>query len=162
MKSYVHWRHHGEQSQKRDNNKAIYSKDENKVHDKDDGIRSMLEEVAEGSFANYSEETGNNVCSNMSEKEATTFDKLLKEVERELYPGCKKFLKLSFLVKFLHLQVYIQWSNKLFDMLLELLKEALPTDKTLSKSYYDAKNMLQGLGLGYILIHACKNNYLLY
>ncbi|PHU11680.1 26S protease regulatory subunit 7 [Capsicum chinense] len=104
MKSYMHWRHHGEQSQMRDNNKAIYSKYKNKVHDKDDGIRSMLEEVAEGSFANYSEETGNNVCSNMSEKEATIFDKLLKEVERELYPGCKNFLKLSFLVKFLHLQ----------------------------------------------------------
>ncbi|PHT43011.1 26S protease regulatory subunit 7 [Capsicum baccatum] len=88
----------------RDNNKAIYSNDENKVHDKDDGIHSMLEEVAEGLFANYSEENGNNVCSNMSEKEATTFDKLSKEVERELYPGCKKFLKLSFLVKFLYLQ----------------------------------------------------------
>jgi len=38
-------------------------------------------------------------------------------------------------------------------MLLELLKEALPTGETLPKSYYDAKNMLQGLGLGYISIN---------
>ncbi|PHT83946.1 hypothetical protein T459_12389 [Capsicum annuum] len=158
MKSYVHWRHHGEQSQIRDNNEAIYSKDENEAHDKDDGIHTMLEEVAEGSFANYLEYTGKNVCSNMSEKESTTFDKLLKEDERELYPGCKKFSKLSFLVKLLHLKVYNQWSNKSFDMLLELLKEALPTDEILSKSYYDAKNMLQGLELGYISIHACKND----
>ncbi|KAM3358775.1 26S proteasome regulatory subunit 8-like [Capsicum galapagoense] len=86
----------------RDNNEAIYSEDENKAHDKDDGIRTMLEEVVEGSFANYSKETGNNVCGNMSEKEATTFDKLLKEAERELYQGCKKFWKLSFLGKVLH------------------------------------------------------------
>ncbi|KAF3666491.1 hypothetical protein FXO38_09043 [Capsicum annuum] len=140
----------------RDNNEAIYSEYENEAHDKDDGIRTMLKEVAKGSFANYSEETGNKMCCNRSEKEATTFDKLLKEAERELYSGCKKFLKLSFLVKLLHLKVYNQWSNKSFDMLLELLKEALPSDETLPKSYYDAKNILQGLGLGYISIHACK------
>ncbi|PHT83718.1 hypothetical protein T459_12161 [Capsicum annuum] len=152
----LRWRHHGEQSQMRDNNEAIYSEYENEAHDKDDGIRTMLKEVAKGSFANYSEETGNKMCCNRSEKEATTFDKLLKEAERELHSGCKKFLKLSFLVKLLHLKVYNQWSNKSFDMLLELLKEALPSDETLPKSYYDAKNILQGLGLGYISIHACK------
>ncbi|KAM3204823.1 hypothetical protein P3L10_028233 [Capsicum annuum] len=101
MESYVHWRHQEEQSQMRDNNEAIYSEDENEAHDKDDGICTMLEEVAERFFANYFEETGINVCSNMSEKEATIFDKLLKEAERELYPGCKKFSKLSFLVKLL-------------------------------------------------------------
>ncbi|PHT50389.1 hypothetical protein CQW23_10136 [Capsicum baccatum] len=146
----------------RDNNEVIYSKYENEAHDKDDGIRTMLEEVAKGSFTNYSKETGNNVCSNMSEKEETTLDKLLKEVERELSPRCKKFLKLSFLVKLPNLKVYNKWSNKSFDMLLELLKETLPTDETLSKSYYDAKNILQGLGLGYISIHAGKNDCELY
>ncbi|KAF3683766.1 26S proteasome non-ATPase regulatory subunit 7 -like protein B [Capsicum annuum] len=41
----------------RDNNEAIYSEDENKAHDNDDGIHTMLEEVVEGSFANYSKET---------------------------------------------------------------------------------------------------------
>ncbi|KAM3248118.1 hypothetical protein P3L10_009886 [Capsicum annuum] len=140
MESYMHWRHHGEQSQMRDNNEVVYSEDKNEVHDKDDAIRTMLEEVAEGLFVNYSEETD----------------------ERELYPGCKKFSNLSFSVKLRHLKVYNQWSNKSFDMLLELLKEALPADETLPKSYYDAKNMLQGLGLGYILIHACKNDCVLY
>ncbi|PHT30279.1 putative amino-acid acetyltransferase NAGS1, chloroplastic [Capsicum baccatum] len=67
IKSYAHWRYHGEQSQIRDNNEAVYSEDENEAHDKDDGIRSMLEEVAEGSFVNYSKETvmaklGSNLC----------------------------------------------------------------------------------------------------
>ncbi|KAM3301389.1 hypothetical protein P3S67_015891 [Capsicum chacoense] len=136
MKSYVHWRHHGEQSQMRDNNEAVFSEYENEAHDKDDGILTMLEEVSEELFVNYSEETSNNVCSNMSEKEAITFDKLLKEAEHELYLGCKKFSKLSFL--------------------------ALSADETLPKSYYDAKNMLQDLGLGYILIHVCKNACVLY
>ncbi|PHT36074.1 hypothetical protein CQW23_23774 [Capsicum baccatum] len=44
----------------RDNNEVVYSEDKNEAHDKDDGIRIMLEEVAEGSFVNYLEEIGNN------------------------------------------------------------------------------------------------------
>jgi len=164
MGSYMQWIYHGEQSQMRYDNEVIYNEDENEEHDNDDEIQTMLEEVSGRSFANFSDETktDNNVCGNMSEKEAKNFDKLLEEAERELYPGCKKFSKLSFLVKLLHLKVYNQWSNKSFDMLLELLKDAFPTGETLPKSYYDAKNMLQGLGLGYISIHACKNDCMLY
>lgn len=71
----------------------------------------------------------------MSDKEAKKFDKLLEETGRELYPGCKKFSTLSFVVKLLHLKVYNHWSNKSLDMLLEFLKEALNTNETLLKSY---------------------------
>ncbi|XP_060194586.1 uncharacterized protein LOC132623787 isoform X2 [Lycium barbarum] len=164
MKDYVQWIYHGEQPQKRDNGEVIYEEDENEEHDNDDAIQTMLEEASGRSFANFSEEktTGDNVFGNMSEKEAKKFDTLLEEAERELYPGCKKFSKLLFLVKLLHLKVYNQWSNKSFTMLLELLKEALPNGETLPKSYYDAKSMLQGLGLGYISIHACTNDCVLY
>ncbi|WMV25386.1 hypothetical protein MTR67_018771 [Solanum verrucosum] len=128
------------------NDEVIYNEDKNEEHDNDDEIHTMLEVVSGKSFVNFSEETttDNNVCGNMSEKEAKRFDKLLEEAKCELYPECKKFSKLSFLVKLLHLNVYNEWSNKPFDMLLELLKEVLPTGETLPKSYYDAKNMLQG------------------
>ena len=49
-------------------------------------------------------------------------DKLFKEVENELYPGCTKFSTLTFLVKLMHIKVLNRWTNKSFDMLLELLK----------------------------------------
>ncbi|WMV59292.1 hypothetical protein MTR67_052677 [Solanum verrucosum] len=131
MGSYVQWIYHGEQSQMSYNDEVIYNEDENEEHDSDDEIHTMLEEVSGKSFVNFSEETttDNNVCGNMSEKEAKRFDKLLEEAKCELYPE---------------------------------LKEALPTGETLPKSYYDAKNMLQGLGLGYISINACKNDCVLY
>lgn len=163
MESYVQWIFHGEQSQMRYNNEAINNEDENEEFDNDDGIQTMLEEVSRRSFGNFQRKQQLIImCGNMSEKEAKKFNKLLEEVEHELYPGCKKFAKLLFLVKLLHLKVYNQCSNKSFDMLLELLKEAFPPGKTLPKSYYDAKNMLQGLGLGYISIYACKNYCVLY
>ena len=41
-------------------------------------------------------------------------------------------------------------------MLLGLLKEVLLEGETLPKSHYDTRNVLRGLGLGYIAIYACK------
>ncbi|KAG8364906.1 hypothetical protein BUALT_Bualt18G0047200 [Buddleja alternifolia] len=86
-----------------------------------------------------------------------TFVELLKKAEQELYPGCSEFSTLSFIVNLLHLKVYNKWSTKSFDMMLKLLKRALPNGETLPKSYYDAKKVLNDLGLGYIAIHAYSN-----
>lgn len=47
-------------------------------------------------------------------------------------------------------------------MLLELLRDAFRDGKTIPKSHYDAKCMLQGLGLRYISIHSCKYDCALY
>ena len=44
-------------------------------------------------------------------------------------------------------------------MLLELLKEALPDANTLLKLFNKAKNIICDLGLDYVRIHACKNDY---
>lgn len=54
MGSYVQWIYHGEQSQMRDNNKSIFSEDENEVHDNHDGIHTMLEETSGRSFVEFS------------------------------------------------------------------------------------------------------------
>ena len=54
------------------------------------------------------------------------------------HSGCSKFSKLSFIVKLLHLKVYNKWSNKSFDMLLDLLQQVLPNGGNLPKSHYKA------------------------
>ena len=43
-------------------------------------------------------------------------------------------------------------------MLLGLLKDAFPEGEVLPKTYYEANKLLKGLGLGYVNIHACKND----
>ncbi|KAG8379629.1 hypothetical protein BUALT_Bualt07G0108800 [Buddleja alternifolia] len=101
-------------------------------------------------------EERHNINQNENQDKPMTFVELLKKAEQELYPGCSEFSNLSFIVHLLHLKVYNKWSNKSFDMMLKLLKKALPNGETLPKSYYDAKKVLNDLGLGYIAIHACK------
>ena len=80
-------------------------------------------------------------------------DELFKEVENELYPGCKKFFTLTFLVKLMHIKVLNRWMNKSFDMLLELLKDSFSNDTKIPSSYYEARKKLNDLGLRYENIH---------
>ena len=93
----------------------------------DDGIQEMLDD--------YENFIGNDLGNIEDDVTRTThkksFDELLKEAQQELYSGCSKFSKLSFIVKLLHLKVYNKWSNKSFDMLLDLLQQVLPNGGTL-------------------------------
>ena len=72
-------------------------------------------------------------------KDANKFYNLLREADHELYLGCKKFTKLSFIIRLFHMKCLNGWSNKSFTMLLELLKEAFPEGETLQSNYYEAK-----------------------
>ncbi|KAK6779849.1 hypothetical protein RDI58_022033 [Solanum bulbocastanum] len=95
------------------------------------------------------------------DKKTEEFFRLLKEAERELYPGSKYSL-LAFLVRLLHLKCLNGRSNKSFSMLLELLKDMLPEGETLPKSFYDSKKIIKDLGLEYKKIHACPNDCMIY
>ena len=70
-------------------------------------------------------------------------DKLFNELEIKLYPGCKKFSTLTFLVKLMHIKVFNRWMNKSFDMLLELLKDAFPNGTKIPSSHYEAKKKVE-------------------
>ncbi|XP_039118420.1 uncharacterized protein LOC120254382 [Dioscorea cayenensis subsp. rotundata] len=153
--NYTYGRHGGENENDFDASDMSYNDRE-----EDDGINDMLDDF--GNFINNLESTTDNgvFVNHIITEDA--FGKLLKEAQQRLYPECSQFSQLSFIVKLLHLKVYNKWGNKLFDMLLELLKVALPEANTLPRSYYDAKNLLRDLGLGYTSIHACKYDCTLY
>ena len=88
--------------------------------------------------------------------------RLLKDAKLKLYPGCKTFSKLSFIVKPLYLKIFNHWSRKSFTMLPELLQEALLDGEMLPSSFYEAKNIIRNLGLDYVRICACKNDWVLF
>lgn len=95
--------------------------------------------------------------------QAGEFFKLIDASQQKLYEGCDKFTKLSFIIRLLHLKCLGRLNNKVFDMLLDLLREAFPDAMVgLPKSYYEAEKLLKDLGLGYEKIDACPNNCTLY
>lgn len=56
----------------------------------------------------------------------------MKDADEELYPGCKKFSKLSFLLHLYRIKRLFNWTNESFNALLGLLKDALPEGEKLS------------------------------
>nr|XP_027122350.1 uncharacterized protein LOC113739326 [Coffea arabica] len=95
--------------------------------------------------------------------EAEKFYKLIDDSQQDLYSGCKNFSKLSFIIRLLHLKCLGKMSNKIFNMLVELLREAFPEAMTnLPSSYYEAEKLMNTLGLGFEKIDACPNDCSLY
>ncbi|WVZ53295.1 hypothetical protein U9M48_004261, partial [Paspalum notatum var. saurae] len=54
------------------------------------------------------------------------------------------------------------WTQESFTSLLGILSTALPPEANLPKTYYEAKKIIHGLGLGYVKIHACPNDCMLF
>lgn len=123
--------------------------------------------VIETSLGDGIEEPQNNPIGNeqldeTSNRETSDIHKFLKEVDAELYPGCKNFSKLSFLIHLYHLKCLNGWTGKSFGMLLELLIDAFPDGTTLPKSVYESKKIIQALGLNYEKIHSCEHDCMLF
>ena len=91
-------------------------------------------------------------------KDPNEFEKLFSDAEKPLYKGCKKFTKLSTLVKLYILKVRYWWSDVSFSELLKTVKEILPTTNVIPTSMYDVKKTLGALGMNYEKIHACPND----
>ncbi|KAL6345336.1 hypothetical protein AAG906_015819 [Vitis piasezkii] len=91
-----------------------------------------------------------------------SFQRLLKDAEKPLYPGCRNFTKLSALIKLYNLKARFGWSDKSFSELLEMLGNMLPVNNELPLSMYEAKKTLNTLGMEYEKIHACPNDCILY
>ncbi|KAG5528907.1 hypothetical protein RHGRI_029536 [Rhododendron griersonianum] len=90
------------------------------------------------------------------------FFKLLEDAKRELYPGCKTFTTLSFIMRLMHIKVLNGITDKAFDMLLECLKLAFPPGETLPASYNEAKKFRESLGFSYVKYDACPNDCMLF
>ena len=97
-----------------------------------------------------------------SDPDIEAFHQLLDDAGQQLYPGCTSFSKLHFVVRLLHTKFLGGWSDKSFNILLELLNKALPGHSPLPKNFHEAKKMIKCLGLGYVNIHACENDCILF
>ncbi|XP_075515440.1 uncharacterized protein LOC142550088 [Primulina tabacum] len=143
--TYYTWIWHGERSTK-----------ENSMNDND--------QVEQDEHKSFSEEPIDMVhCVYESYAEnPSQFNKLLEDADKPLYPGCAKFTKLSAVVKLFNLKAKYSWSDKSFTDLLMLFGEMLPDHNELPSSLYDAKKSLRALGMDYVKIHACPNDFILY
>ncbi|XP_057789264.1 uncharacterized protein LOC131006122 [Salvia miltiorrhiza] len=111
----------------------------------------------------YTQDHTTSIDAEIANGQAGEFYKLIDASQQQLYEGCEKFSKLSFIIRLLHLKYLGRLSNKVFDMLLQLLTEAFPNAMDgLPKSYYESEKLMKELGLGYEKIDVCPNDCTLY
>ena len=89
------------------------------------------------------------------------FYKYVEDAQQPLYPG-SKITKLSAIVRLFQLKVDNGWTNKSFDLLLDLLQTLLPEGAELPKSFYHTKKIITDLEFHYVKIDACPNDCMLY
>ncbi|CAL9011963.1 unnamed protein product [Prunus brigantina] len=90
------------------------------------------------------------------------FANVIGDGDQPVYPGCRKYTKLSALVKLYNLKAKHGMSDVCFTELLILQSDLLPEGNTIPTSMYEAKKTLCALGLSYEKMHACPNDCILY
>ncbi|KAL7208519.1 hypothetical protein ACSBR1_030291 [Camellia fascicularis] len=161
--SYRTWVHHGEHApmfrdhpSMRNDHSETNEPGMTDNHENVDELPTMLDEIYMSGLMddNIDEERTSSERHNLLK-----FMKLFDDAQRKVYPDCEKFSILSFVITMLHLKVYNKWSNKSFDMVMQVFKDILPNcDETIPWTLYEAKKFLRELGVGYEAIHACKND----
>uniref|UniRef100_A0A453JP08 Transposase-associated domain-containing protein n=1 Tax=Aegilops tauschii subsp. strangulata TaxID=200361 RepID=A0A453JP08_AEGTS len=162
--TYTHWIYHGEQS-----DEGSMSEDSDNEDDVDDGsgVCDMLNTLIRGTNMQSNENIGEGVGdihvddSSGDERNqepnatAKVFFELLKEAKKELYPGCKDFMKLSFIVKLYQIKCVSGMTNRACDLLLQMFTQVLPKGHYIPTNLGKVRKVIRDLGLDYKKIHAC-------
>ncbi|KAL0420502.1 UNVERIFIED_CONTAM: hypothetical protein Slati_3073100 [Sesamum latifolium] len=123
-------------------------------------MASVLRDVM--GIPNQDDNVENDQHLNGADAETKRFFRLLRDAETDLFPGCKKQTKLSFISRLLHLKVLCRWSNHSVNLLLKLLRDTFPDNVNLPANYYEANKITTELGFTCEVIDACPNNCMLF
>ncbi|XP_039143097.1 uncharacterized protein LOC120280350 [Dioscorea cayenensis subsp. rotundata] len=159
---YTTWISHGEQptgesSHSRADNEPICQGQNENLYAR------MVMDVAMGSFdfdANQGKEL--RVECESPNPSASNFFSLLQDADEPLWSGCVNYTKLSAVSQLLNCKAEFNMSESCFNRLIKVVKSMLPADECLLEDFYKMKKRLTKLGLGYVQIHVCPKNCILF
>ncbi|KAI9117102.1 hypothetical protein K1719_012101 [Acacia pycnantha] len=161
FEAYTFWEVHGEQ---RGMGYGLHlprtSQVGNQVH-QDDSVNEAVRDAFGVQDNNFTAEVQGPEPVFFRNDATQEFFSLMDESDRPLYQGCQKYSKLSFLIKLYHIKCMCGITDKAMSMFLELLRDAF-LDADIPSSFYEAKKIINRLGLNYQKIDACPNDCMLY
>ncbi|KAI5333401.1 hypothetical protein L3X38_023532 [Prunus dulcis] len=162
IETYSIWNLHSEQVDHASSSNAPRVDNVEPIVDPNDQVMGIIQDAFPFASTNINQEGEDDVPTPIDSAEFEQYEKLLKNANQELYPGCKSFSVLTAIVELMHGKIKYRMSNLCFDYFLGVFKRMLPTDNCLPKDHKHAQKVLHGLGLGYEKIHAYKNNCMLF
>jgi len=93
--------------------------------------------------------------------ETDDFYEKVKELHTSLYPSCKNYFRLSFIIELYLIKSRGKMSAITSGETVYLLKNAFP-DINIPDSFYKTKKLIRSLGCDYNKIEACQNDCMLF
>ncbi|BBG92641.1 hypothetical protein Prudu_000434 [Prunus dulcis] len=140
IETYSIWNLHGEQVDHASSSNAPRVDNVEPIVDPNDQVMGIIQDVFPFASTNINQEGEDDVPTPIDSAEFEQYEKLLKNANQELYPGCESFSVLTAIVELMHGKI----------------KECF------RRTIVCRQKVLHGLGLGYEKIHACKNNCMLF
>ncbi|KAF6176143.1 hypothetical protein GIB67_023434 [Kingdonia uniflora] len=166
--TYTTWIHHGKQLSRSYVNSQSSTLPTNNVKDPCPPLVSMVNDTLEHlpNDVNATTFTCNNEGVNQAQtdlKENVKYKELMEDALLPLYPSCQEeHTRLVVIVKFLSMKSRYNISNECFTELLGYVKKILPDDNTLPNRTYTAKKLVKSSRMECQIIHAYRNDCILY
>ena len=93
--------------------------------------------------------------------EAKKFYDMLSAVDKELWPGCEGHTLLSHIARVMNMKSENHMINKIFDQMVQSMKEILPDGNVVTENFYSTKKLLR-MGLPMENIDCCNNRCMIY
>ncbi|GJY60354.1 uncharacterized protein Tco_0461011 [Tanacetum coccineum] len=158
VKNYYQWVYHGEPSTA---SSSAHSQTNTSSIGDVEGSNSYRNLVIDAIGHDSNPPTNDNETEPPDPKTQKLYD-LLHKADEPLWSGCSKLSQLSTVARLLNIKSEGRITEKVFDDILKLLKDALPSDNKLVGSFYDTKKYAADLGLPCEKIHCCINGCMLY
>ncbi|XP_060177806.1 uncharacterized protein LOC132607740 [Lycium barbarum] len=122
---------------------------------------SNIEVDSSHPYEHSMEEEPNSSMEEEPNPESQRFYNLLQAADEKLYPG--SFLsQLAVVSRMLNIKMENTLSQRGYNQMIQLLKEALPEDNKVLDSYYQTKKLVRSLGLPVEKIDCCDSRCMLY
>jgi hypothetical protein len=159
QEGYRTWSLHGEASSSFENHGTCDVPDFIEQPSEDDDISELIRDLACGLDDRGDVEDDRSF--EPSNEDVVAIHKLNADNRQELYPGSSNYSKLCFLVWLLHLKLLGGWADRSFDLLVDLLVDAMSKGSALPRNFHEAKKLVKSIGVGYTNIHASENDCIL-
>ncbi|XP_074352837.1 uncharacterized protein LOC141691989 [Apium graveolens] len=127
-------------------------------------INEMLRDVVDQDYYSFNDIAGTSTqnAEQPPNSDAYSFYTDVNTCGAPIYLGNKDYAKLSFSTRLLHFKNVSKYSEKAFNLLLEIIGGVLPKKHTLPITYYEIKKMVKKLKLDYEKIDVCENDCMLF
>lgn len=158
VKDYYQWVCHGEPLVGSSSTQSHCNTSDMRDEEGSNPYRNMVIDAIGHDFNPHSDE---NEVEPPDPKTQKLYD-LLRKADEPLWQGCSKLSQLSTIARLLNIKSESHMSEKTFDAMLQLFKDALPPNNKLVSNFYETKKYAADLGLPCEKIQCCINGCMLY